>query len=82
MSRRGEFKLSKSDERSFELVLPGYAVADERLLLPQFPTDEFMGITFVKPERSTQGVKVRIGVDRGSRLSAVWHDNQIYVTIK
>lgn len=82
VSQRGEFKLMKADDRAFDLVLPGYSLADERLALPQFPTDEFMGITFIQPERTSQGVRIRIGVDRGTRLTAVWRDNQIDITTR
>ena len=81
-SQRGEFKLARADDRSFELTLPGYALANASLALPQFPTDDFAGITFVQLRGSPEGVIARIGVDRGIRLGAVWSDNQILLTVR
>lgn len=81
-SKRGEFKLSRADDRTFELLLPGYSLLTPQLALPQFPTDEFMGITFVKPEDTAQGVTIRIGVDHGTRVGAVWQDTRILITTR
>lgn len=81
-SKQGEFKLSRADDRTFELLLPGYSLLTPQLALPQFPTDEFMGITFVKPEDAAQGVKIRIGVDHGTRVGAVWQDARILITTR
>ena len=71
LSSRSQFTLLKMDDRNYELNLPGFTLESPHLSLPQFPTDNFPGITFVSATSSAAGVRIKIGVDRGTRLGAL-----------
>lgn len=71
LSSRSQFTLLKMDDKNYELNLPGFTLEAPHLSLPQFPTDNFTGITFVSAASSAAGIRIKIGVDRGTRLSAI-----------
>jgi hypothetical protein len=78
-SGRSEYKLSKRDERAFSLVLPNARLSTQSLTLPQFPPQEFVGITFVLPKANDSQVEISIGVERGIRVTAFAVDDEIWV---
>lgn len=78
-SGRSEYKLSKRDERSFSLVLPNARLSTQSLTLPQFPPQEFVGITFVLAKANDSQVEISIGVERGIRVTAFAVDDEIWV---
>lgn len=79
LSFRSEYKLTRRDQKTFDLEIPNCTVASESLALPYFPPHDFVGFTFVKVERSGNGVKVALGVDRGVRIASVVNENEIWI---
>lgn len=79
LSDRSEFKLSKAEERLYKLSIPGARLASLTLKLPQFPPHDFVGFSFVQAEQQGDSVEVKIGVDRGARISAFPQDKDILV---
>ena len=81
ISKRGEYRFSKLDEKSYELSLPGYNLAKNHLALPQFPPQDFNGITFVRAGKKNDTIQIIIGIERGTRLSPISKDNEILIRI-
>lgn len=81
LSERSQFTLSKADERLYKLTIPGTQLATLGLKLPQFPPHDFAGFTFLQAEQRESNAEVKIGVERGARISALPQENDILVRI-
>ncbi len=79
LSFRSEYKLTRRDQKTFDLEIPNCGISTDALALPYFPPHDFVGFTFVKVERSGNGVKVALGVDRGVRIASVVNENEIWI---
>lgn len=79
LSGRSEYKLSKRDERSFSLLLPDARLSNAGTGLPQFPPQDFNGLTFVLAAAKDNTVDISIGVERGIRVTAFVKDQEIWV---
>ncbi|MBN8548725.1 MAG: AMIN domain-containing protein [Deltaproteobacteria bacterium] len=81
LSDRTEFKLSKIEDRLYKLTIPGAQLATLTLKLPQFPPHDFVGLTFLQADQLSDSVEVKIGVSRGSRISALPQDKDIVIKV-
>jgi hypothetical protein len=79
LSGRSEYKLSKRDDRSFSLLLPDARLSNSGTGLPQFPPQDFNGLTFVLAAAKDNSVDISIGVERGIRVTAFAKDQEIWV---
>jgi hypothetical protein len=74
-----EFKVSKIDVNLYAIEIPDTTLSTETLSLPQFPPHDFLGFTYIEGAKTTGGVVVRIGVERGARISAFAQGSDIVV---
>ena len=79
LSFRSEYKLTRRDQKTFDLEIPNCGVSSEVLALPFFPPHDFVGFTFVQATPTAGGLRIAIGVDRGVRVASVVNENEIWI---
>lgn len=75
------FELSRRDALTFVLTIPHTAIATLGLALPQYPPQQFTGITFVHALGGDPKLMATIGVEKGVKLTAVPNGNVVFVKI-
>ena len=81
MNYRPQYRLSRSNDRSYKLRIADCAIASESLSLPFFPPQEFAGFTVVQAAAIGRDLEITIGTDRGVRISAVPGDTAILLQV-
>lgn len=81
-SKRVEYQLQQSESPEYELRLNEAIAEGDHLLLPFFPPQESEGLTFVQPEPHPLGLRIKIGVEPGYRLSAIPNGAEIHLVLK
>ncbi len=81
MTQRTPYTLTRTGQRAYRLTIPGATFAEEHLTLPQFPPQDFKGVTLVNPEKGNGQVEFFIGVDRDTKLASFSNDNEIWIKI-
>lgn len=79
LSQRAEYKLSRSDQKTFQLIIPNSHLAGKYLTLPHFPPGDFTGLNSVQARPLRNDVEISIGVDLGTRLASFVKENEIWV---
>lgn len=75
------FELSRRDGRTFVLSIPHTGIATLGLALPQYPPQQFAGITFVHAQGGEPKLVATIGVERGVKLTAVPNGNVVFIKV-
>lgn len=81
LSQRTPYTLSRTGQRAYRLAIPGATFAEEHLTLPQFPPQDFKGVTLVNPEKGNGQVEFFIGVDRDTKLASFSNENEIWIKV-
>jgi hypothetical protein len=76
------FELARRDHRTFVLTIPSTAISTLGLGLPQYPPQEFEGITFIHPQGGQPKLLTTIGVENGVKLTAIPNGSAIYVKVE
>jgi len=79
LSKRPKYKLVKKDAKYYHLTIPRCSLMWDHLKLPQFPPHDFKGFSMVMAERLGRDVKITIGVDRGTRITALANETEILI---
>ncbi len=79
LTRRSKFSLLKKSERQYLLQIPRCAIRWSHLELPYFPPGDFKGFTMIVSEMQGSTLRISIGVDRGTALTALPAGNEIIV---
>jgi hypothetical protein len=61
-------------------VVPKSSLANEDLVLPQFPPADFVGFIMVMSEEVSGSVEITISVEEGVSLSTMVRGDEIWVT--
>lgn len=81
LNQRTEYKLSRTDQKIFRLIIPGSHLAGKFLTLPQFPPGDFVGLDSVQAKPLKDDVEILINVDLGARLASFAKENEIWVRV-
>ena len=74
--------MSRKSDREYLLTIQGTKLGGEYLSLPQYPPQEFEGLTYVAAQLTKSGnTEVTLGVERGIKLNAFLKDYGIWVKI-
>jgi hypothetical protein len=71
LTQNSKFTLVKHSPRVYELTLPDCAIGGEHLTLPQFPPQEFEGLSVIMSKSKGRDAVISIGVDKDVRVAAV-----------
>jgi hypothetical protein len=77
LNHRPRFRLGRRNEQSYRLRIEDCALATERVGLPFFPPQDFVGFTMIQASQVGSAVEVIIGADRGTRITATPDDSDI-----
>ncbi len=77
LNHRPRFRLGRRNEQSYRLRIEDCALATERVGLPFFPPQDFVGFTMIQASQVGNAVEVVIGADRGTRITATPDDSDI-----
>ena len=72
-------QISKMDSTTYKIVVPGASLANEDLVLPQFPPADFVGFIMVMSEEVNGGVEITISVEEGLSLTTMVRGDEIWV---
>lgn len=73
-------QISKVDATTYKIVVPKSSLANEDLVLPQFPPADFVGFIMVMSEEVSGSVEITISVEEGVSLSTMVRGDEIWVT--
>lgn len=73
-------QISKVDSTTYKIVVPKSSLANEDLVLPQFPPAEFVGFIMVMSEEVGETVEITISVEEGVSLTTLVHGDEIWVS--
>jgi len=76
---KSEFKLARRSDREYVLTIEGGKVPGTYLALPQYPPQDFDGLTYVLAGQKDGNVEVSIGTERGTKLTAYFKDTNIWI---
>lgn len=77
LNHRPRFRLGRRNEQSYRLRIEDCSLATERVGLPFFPPQDFVGFTMIQASQVGSAVEVVIGADRGTRITATPDDSDI-----
>lgn len=72
-------QMSKVDATTYKIVVPKSSLANEDLVLPQFPPADFAGFIMVMSEEVNGAVEVTISVEEGLSLTTMVRGDEIWV---
>jgi hypothetical protein len=73
-------QISKVDATTYKIVVPKSSLANEDLVLPQFPPAEFVGFIMVMSEEVGESVEITISIEEGVSLTTLVHGDEIWVS--
>jgi hypothetical protein len=80
-SSPAEFRMSKKGESEYILTIPDCTLSGVETALPYFPPEDFTGFSFVQASDDKKGCKVRIGSERGYRISPYIKEREIQIRL-
>lgn len=81
MGGKPEAKVSKLDERTYEVLIGGYTLAGKYLALPYFPPEDFGGVTHLKLLQKPDSVQIIVGINRGTKIVPLTKDGELSLRI-
>jgi hypothetical protein len=75
-----KYSVIKFDERSYRITVQNIT-ADPAVLMPHFPPKEFLGLTYISPRETKDGLEIRIGVENGTSLNILPEGNGLKLTV-
>jgi len=79
LSASSQFNLTRQDETHFQLSIPSCRLKSDSLKLPNFPPQDFAGLNLVQASSDGKNVKIQFEVERGFKLGAVTHLQEIWI---
>lgn len=71
-------QISKVDSTTYKIVVPKSALANEELVLPQFPPADFVGFIMVMSEEVSGSVEITVSVEEGVTLNTMVKGDEIW----
>lgn len=71
-------QISKVDSTTYKIVVPKSALANEDLVLPQFPPADFVGFIMVMSEEVSDSVEITVSVEEGVTLNTMVKGDEIW----
>ncbi len=81
MGGKPEAKVSKLDDRTYEVLIGGFELAGKYLALPYFPPEDFGGVTHVKLVQKSKAVQIIVGINRGTRIVPITKDGELILKV-
>jgi len=72
-------QISKVDSTTYKIVVPKCSLANDDLVLPQFPPADFVGFIMVMSEEVNGSVEITISVEEGFSLTTMVRGDEIWV---
>ena len=80
LSSSASFNVAKTGSLEYRLIIADTSLGSRGLALPQFPPQEFEGLTVIQAAPFKDRVEVTIGVERGYRIVASSSGSEIWIT--
>lgn len=79
LNKTTNFSLIKKNSKAYMITIPDCILPQSRLGLAQYPPSDFVGFTFIQPEKLPVGLGVTIGVEAGTRVSAFARGTEVWI---
>lgn len=71
-------QISKVDSTTYKIVVPNSSLANEDLVLPQFPPADFVGFIMVMSDQLSGSVEITVSVEEGVALNTMVKGDEIW----
>ena len=78
-SDKAKAQISKVDSMTYKIVIPTSTLANEDLVLPQFPPADFVGFIMVVTEEVSDSVEITVSVEEGTSITTLVRGDEIWV---
>ena len=78
-SDKAKAQISKVDGMTYKIVIPTSKLANEDLVLPQFPPADFVGFIMVVTEEVSDSVEITVSVEEGTSITTLVRGDEIWV---